>query len=231
MAGDSPAGCTMNRPSKACGTGDVRPLTPTPLTIRHKTRYGQVGLGSSLRAGPWEICGTGMMSARAWNMRLSALTLIALSVGILHLKAQDEATHGRRTTGAGSGSHSATQTHIQYEFEAIRWDKLLKDMKAELNVDEPDINRVFDGPRRSVLFIACLGKTDRRYGVGKFRWDQRKIRRIELFEVGYDMNLVVKVEEYVEVKPPWGDWHVEDESSRGFVQLPSLGQVITGKFP
>lgn len=231
MAGDSPAGCPMNRPSKACGTGDVRTLTPTPLTIRHKTRYRQVGLGSSLRAGPWEICGTGMMSARAWNMRLPALTLIALSVGILHLKAQDEATHGRRTTGAGSSSHSATQTHIQYEFEAINWDKLLKDMKAELNVTEPDIDRVVDGHRKSVLFVTCLGKTDRRYGVGKLRWDQRKIRRIELFEVGDNEYLVVNVEEYVEVKSPWEEWRLEEELSRRFVQSPSVGQVITGKFP
>ena len=164
-------------------------------------------------------------------MRLPPLAVIALLAGIFHLGAEDETNHDRGTTGTSSSSHSVARIHIQYEFEAITWDKLLKDMKAELNVDEPDINRVFDGPRRSILSIVCFGKTDRRYGVGRLRWDQRKTRKIELFEVGYDMNLVVKVEEYVEVKSPWEDWHVEDDSSRGFVHSPSLGQVITGKFP
>ena len=126
-------------------------------------------------------------------MRLTPLAAIALVAGVFHLGAEDETNHDRRTTETSSGSHSAIQTQVQHEFESIGWDKLLKDMKADLNVDEPDIDRVFDGPRRSVLSISCSGKTDRRYGAGRIRWDQRKIRRIELFEVGYDMNLVVKV--------------------------------------
>ena len=164
-------------------------------------------------------------------MRLRVLTVVAPIIGILHLGAQDNTTHDRRKTGTRSSSHSAIRTHSQHEFEVIRWPKLLKDMKAELNVDDPKIDRVVDGRRKSILSIACLGKTEKRYGIRGIPWAQRRTRKIELFEVGDNRYLVVKVEEYVEVKAPLGDWHLERESSRRFVQSPSVGQVIIGKFP
>ena len=164
-------------------------------------------------------------------MRLRVLAVVALVVGMLHLGAQDNTIDDRRKTGTGSSSHAAIRTDSQHEFEVIRWNKLLKDMKAELNVDDPEIDRVIDGQRKSILSIVCLGKTDKKFGLMGLHWDQRKTRKIELFEVSKNRYLVVKVEEYVETKAPYGDWYLEEELSRRFVISPSVGQLIIGKFP
>lgn len=164
-------------------------------------------------------------------MRRTTLAGVALIVGTWCLGAQDQTTHDRRTTVSSSSPHSVIRTHFQLEFESISWDKLLEAMKAELKVNEPDINRVHDGPRMSILSIVCLGKTEEKHGIMRVTWDQRKTRRIELFEVGKNMYLVVRAEEYVEVKAPLGEWILEEELSRGWIQSPSVGQVITGEFP
>lgn len=193
-------------------------------------RYHQIEMGSCLEFGR-DICSGGMMRARAWRMRRIALAVIALIAGTGHLGAQDRTTHDRRTTVSSSSPHSPIRTHFQLEFESISWDQLLKDMKAELKVNEPDIDRVHDGPRRSVLSIVCLGKTEEKHGLLRLAWDQRKIRRIELFEVGENTYLVVRAEEYVEVKARLGEWRLDEELSGGWIQSPSVGQVITGEFP
>ena len=171
------------------------------------------------------------MSVRAWRIRLPVLTVVVLFVGTLQLGAQDQTPQDRRTTVTRGSPGSEVQTHSQHEFEAISWDTLLDDMKAELKVNEPDIDRVPDGHRKSILSIECLGKTDEKHGFKRLPWDQRKTRRIELFEVDENKYLVVKAEEYVEVKAPWGDWRLEEESSRGVVRSPAVGQVITGELP
>lgn len=187
-------------------------------------------MGSRLELGQ-DICGGGMMRARAWRMRRTALTVIALIAGTGHLDAQDRTTHDRRTTVSSGSPHPAARTYFQHKFEAINWDDLLNDMKAELRVNEPDIGLAHDGPKRSILSIACLRKTEEKYGLLRLAWDQRKVRRIELFEVGENKHLVVRVEEYVEIKAPYGDWSLDKKLSIGWIQSPSVGQIITGKFP
>ena len=172
------------------------------------------------------------MSARAWRIRLRVLTAIALVVGTVQLGAQDQTAHDTRTTGARSSPHTEDRTQSQHEFEVISWDKLLKAMKAELDFSDPDIDLVPDGTRKSILSIECLGKTDEKHGFKRLPWDQRKTRRIELFKVDDNRYLVVKAEDYVEVKAPWGGaWRLEEESSREIVRSPSVGQVITGELP
>lgn len=177
-----------------------------------------------------------MTSAQDWTIRLSALTIIVLIAATVYLGAQDEPTQEPQSTVASSTPHLAYRNLSEEEDMEIEWDQLLVEMKTELEVNgkaqaEPTIDRVFEGPRKSVISIESLGKTVAKHGLLRLPWDQRTTRRIELFELSNEKYLVVQAEEFVEVKAPYGDWYLEKEQSRRFVQTPVVGQVITGNLP
>ena len=177
-----------------------------------------------------------MARAQAWIIRLSALTIIVLIVGTFYLGAQGEPAQDGLAPAASSNSPSESRPVDEHEVVEIRWNQLLNDLETEFAVDgeaqsKLGIDRVPDGPRKSVLSIASLGKTAERHGLLRLPWDQRKTRRIELFEVGNERYLVVKDEEYVEVKAPFGEWYLEKEQPMHSVLTSLVGQVITGKIP
>ncbi|MDE0362739.1 MAG: hypothetical protein OXI74_16320 [Rhodospirillaceae bacterium] len=60
--------------------------------------------------------------------------------------------------------------------------------------------------------IIWEGKTDERYGFLQREWDERQFTNIELYELDASTYRVSKVEEYVQLKAPWGKWRTFDQS-------------------
>ena len=177
-----------------------------------------------------------MTSPQDWRIRPSALTIIILVTATMYLGAQEE--HARKTQAAVGSSipHSANRSPSEQEDAEIGWTQLRAELETELIVGGNaqatlKISRVPDGPRKSVLSVEVLGKTVAKHGLLRLSWDQRTTRRIELFELSTERYLVVKAEEYVEVKAPYGDWRLQNEQSRDYVRTPIAGQVITGRIP
>ena len=177
-----------------------------------------------------------MTSPQDWRIRPSALTIIILVTAAMYLGAQEE--HARKTQAAVGSSipHSANRRPSEQEDAEIGWTQLRAELETELLVGGNaqatlKINRVPDGSRKSVLSVEVLGKTVAKHGLLRLSWDQRTTRRIELFELSTERYLVVKAEEYVEVKAPYGDWRLQNEQSRDYVRTPIAGQVITGRIP
>lgn len=177
-----------------------------------------------------------MARVQNWVVRLSVLTIIVLVVGTFYLGAQGEPAQDGRAPVASSNPTSESRYVDERQVVEIGWNQLLNDLEAELAVDgeaqsKLGIDRVPDGPRKSVLSATSLGKTAELHGLLRLPWDQRKTRRIELFELGNERYLVVKDEEYVEVKAPFGEWYLENEQPMHSVLGSLVGQVITGKLP
>ena len=154
----------------------------------------------------------------------------------MYLGAQEEPTRKTQAAVGSSIPHSANSGPSEQEDAEIGWTQLRAELETELIVGGNaqatlKINRVPDGSRKSVLSVEVLGKTVTKHGLLRLSWDQRTTRRIELFELSNERHLVIKTEEYVDVKAPYGDWRLQNEQSRGYVRRPIVGQVITGRIP
>ena len=177
-----------------------------------------------------------MTSIQAWSIRLLALTIIVLIAGAVNLGAQGEPTRETQATVGGSPPHPQNRYLSKQEYPEIGWTQLVAKLKTEFKGREESqptltTNRVPDGARKSVLFVKVLGKTATKHGLLGTPWDQRTTRRIELFELGNERYLVVQAKEQVEVRAPYGNWHLEEEQFTRFIQTPAAGQVITGNLP
>lgn len=177
-----------------------------------------------------------MTSAQDWRIRPSALTIIVLVTGGMYLGAQEKPTRKTEAAVGSSIPHSANRGPSEQEDAEIGWTQLRAELETEFIVGRNaqatlKINRVPDGLRKSVLSVKVLGKTVAKHGLLRLPWDQRTTRRIELFELSNERYLVIKAEEYVEVKAPYGDWRLQNEQSRDYVRRPIVGQVITGRIP
>ena len=74
--------------------------------------------------------------------------------------------------------------------------------------------------------IITEGKTVDRYGLLRLKWDQRQVVSLRILEsnggedADHNEYILSDIEGYVELKAPWGAWHLESD------RLPDLLSVV-----
>ena len=77
--------------------------------------------------------------------------------------------------------------------------------------------------------ITTQGKTLDRHGLLRLKWDQRQVVSFRILETNGENNeyLLSDVEGYVELKAPWGAWHLErDRTPDLSLEFPRIGTSI-----
>ena len=113
--------------------------------------------------------------------------------------------------------------------EAIN--KWLTCLSASLQSDQYTVESKLETPLVGVYdgSITTEGKTIDRHGLLRLKWDQRQVVTFRILETNGENNeyLLSDVEGYVELKAPWGAWHLERDRTPDFsLEFPQIGTPI-----